>query len=62
MYDLFERLDHGPEVSGVKPLRLHLVGRSRIRTGDDRVRFSVAGPTVLVERIGHRDRLYEEHR
>jgi mRNA-degrading endonuclease RelE of RelBE toxin-antitoxin system len=36
-----------------------LAGRHRLRTGDYRVQFSVAGDVVTVERIGHRSRFYE---
>ncbi|NOS99625.1 MAG: hypothetical protein HOP29_03260 [Phycisphaerales bacterium] len=31
-----------------------------MRTGDYRVQFRVAGETVVVERIGHRDGFYDE--
>jgi len=47
-------------VSGAKPLRGELAGLRRIRTGDYRVLFRVQGERVLVERIGHRDRFYED--
>jgi mRNA-degrading endonuclease RelE of RelBE toxin-antitoxin system len=57
---LFRRLEHWPEVSGVKPLRGSLAGRCRIRTGDYRLQFRVEGNTLRVEKIGHRDRFYEE--
>jgi mRNA-degrading endonuclease RelE of RelBE toxin-antitoxin system len=49
-----------PEVSGAKPLSGKLAGRYRVRTGDYRVQFYVAGASVIVEKIGHRDRFYEE--
>jgi mRNA-degrading endonuclease RelE of RelBE toxin-antitoxin system len=54
------RLEHWPDVSGAKPLRGKLAGRYRIRTGDYRVQFRVKGDTIIVERVGHRDRFYEE--
>lgn len=57
---VLERLARWPEVSGAKPLRGELAGLHRIRTGDYRVLFSVRGEHVLVERIGHRDRFYED--
>jgi len=57
---IFERLARWPEVSGAKPLRGDLAGLYRVRTGDYRVRFRVEGERVLVERIGHRDRFYED--
>lgn len=60
LYALFERLQRWPEVSGAKPMRGKLAGYYRIRTGDYRVLFRIEGDRVLVERIGHRDRFYEE--
>ena len=56
---LFERLTHWPAVSGAKPLSGPLAGRYRLRTGDYRLQFRVEGQTVIVEKIGHRDRFYE---
>jgi mRNA-degrading endonuclease RelE of RelBE toxin-antitoxin system len=57
---LLARLEQWPEVSGAKPLSGDLAGRYRLRTGDYRVQFRVAGNVVTVERIGHRDRFYED--
>jgi len=54
------RLAKWPAVSGAKPLRGSLAGHYRIRTGDYRVQFHVAGPSVVVEKIGHRDGFYED--
>jgi len=54
------RLEQWPDVSGAKPLRGDLAGHYRIRTGDYRVQFRVAGDEVIVERIGHRDGFYED--
>ncbi len=54
------RLERWPAVSGAKPLRGRLAGHDRIRTGDYRLQFHVEGDTVVIERIGHRDRFYEE--
>ncbi|HQU44275.1 MAG TPA: type II toxin-antitoxin system RelE/ParE family toxin, partial [Pirellulales bacterium] len=56
---LIVRLEQWPDVSGAKPLSGELAGRYRLRTGDYRVQFSVAGEMVTVEKIGHRDRFYE---
>ncbi|MBI4578867.1 MAG: type II toxin-antitoxin system RelE/ParE family toxin [Planctomycetes bacterium] len=56
---LLERLAKWPNLSGAKPLTGPLAGRYRIRTGDYRVQFYVAGGRVIVERIGHRDGFYE---
>ena len=65
------RLEEWPEVSGAKPLSGGLAGRYRMRTGDYRVQFYIvpgkpaqedqpAEPdTVMIEKIGHRDRFYE---
>jgi mRNA-degrading endonuclease RelE of RelBE toxin-antitoxin system len=57
---IVDRLEHWPAVSGAKPLRHELAGHYRIRTGDYRVQFRVVGPTVIVEKIAHRDGFYEE--
>jgi mRNA-degrading endonuclease RelE of RelBE toxin-antitoxin system len=57
---LMERLQNWPEVSGVKPLSGNLAGHFRMRTGDYRVQFRLEGETVIVEKIGHRDRFYEK--
>jgi mRNA interferase RelE/StbE len=57
---LLERLEQWPEVSGVKPLTGRLAGRYRLRTGDYRVLFRLERDTVVVERLGHRRRFYED--
>ena len=57
---LLVRLEEWPEVSGAKSLTGELAGRYRLRTGDYRVQFHVAGDNVIVEKIGHRDGFYEE--
>ena len=57
---LLVRLERWPDVSGAKPLRGELAGQYRLRTGDYRVQFRVAGDVVTVEKIGHRDGFYEE--
>ena len=54
------RLTEWPVVSGARPLRGTLAGHYRVRTGDYRVQFRVEGRDVVVERIGHRDRFYED--
>ena len=59
MYDLLERLEKWPNVSGAKPLRGNLAGRYRLRTGDFRMQFRVVDDVVIIEHIGHRDRFYE---
>ena len=58
--NILERLEKWPEVSGAKSLTGNLAGRYRIRTGDYRLQFRVAGGVVVVERIGHRDGFYDE--
>jgi mRNA-degrading endonuclease RelE of RelBE toxin-antitoxin system len=55
---LLERLTKWPVVSGAKPLSGDLAGRYRLRTGDYRVQFYVAGQNLVVEKIGHRDGFY----
>ena len=57
---LTKRLTDWPNVSGAKPLRGRLAGRWRMRTGDYRLQFHVEGENVIVEKIGHRDRFYDE--
>jgi mRNA-degrading endonuclease RelE of RelBE toxin-antitoxin system len=57
---LLERLRQWPAVSGAKALTGDLAGYFRLRTGDYRLRFRVSGDWVIVERIGHRDRFYED--
>ena len=56
---IIERLADWPDVSGAKPLRSNLAGCYRIRTGDYRVQFRVAGNEVIIDKIGHRDGFYE---
>jgi len=57
---LLERLTDWPNVSGAKPLSGQLAGRWRMRTGDYRLQFHVSGESVVVEKIGNRDRFYED--
>ena len=56
---LLQRLSNWPDVSGVKPLSGALAGKYRLRTGDYRMQVYLQGQTVVVEKIGHRDRFYE---
>jgi mRNA interferase RelE/StbE len=56
---LVERLKKWPDVSGVKPLSGKLAGYYRLRTGDYRVQFRVERETIIIEKIGHRDRFYD---
>jgi mRNA-degrading endonuclease RelE of RelBE toxin-antitoxin system len=60
MIRVFERLRNFPAVSGAKPLRGKLAGRFRVRTGDYRAQFRVEGTRIIVEKVGHRDRFYED--
>ena len=57
---LLARLRDWPAVSGVKALSGSLAGWYRVRTGDYRVRFYVKGQTVMVDKIGHRSKFYED--
>ena len=59
IFGIVARLEQWPQVSGAKPMSGPLAGHYRIRTGDYRVLFSVEKGTVLIERIGHRDKFYE---
>jgi len=56
--NIVRRLENWPAVSGARPLRGDLAGHYRIRTGDYRIQFRVAGDEVIIERIGHRDGFY----
>jgi mRNA-degrading endonuclease RelE of RelBE toxin-antitoxin system len=53
------KLEKWPAVSGAKPLSGKLAGRYRIHTGDYRMQFHLEGDCIIVEKIGHRDRFYE---
>ena len=44
----------------MKALRGQLAGSFRLRTGDYRLQFRVEGEQIIVEKIGHRDRFYED--
>jgi mRNA-degrading endonuclease RelE of RelBE toxin-antitoxin system len=57
---LLAKLETWPAVSGAKPLKGKLSGHYRLRTGDYRLQFHVEGEIVTVEKIGHRDKFYEE--
>ena len=60
VWKMFERLEHWPDVSGVKALSGNLAGWYRARVGDYRILFQVAGETVSVGKIGHRKDIYED--
>jgi len=55
---ILARLAQWPDVSGAKRLRAELSGHFRMRTGDYRVQYRVAGTAVIIERVGHRDGFY----
>ncbi len=57
---IIDRLSEWPSVSGAKPLRGEWRGHYRIRTGDWRIIFRVIAPDVIVVRIMHRSKVYEE--
>lgn len=57
---LLIRLEQWPRVSGAKPLSGELAGRFRLRTGDYRVQIYQEAENVIVEKIGHRDKFYDE--
>ena len=57
---LTRRLEDWPNVSGAKPLRGKLAGRYRMRTGDYRLQFRIEEQRIIVEKIGHRDRFYDD--
>jgi mRNA-degrading endonuclease RelE of RelBE toxin-antitoxin system len=60
LLEIVRRLEKWPDVSGAKPLHGSLAGHWRIRTGDYRVQFYLEGDTVVIEKVGNRDRFYEE--
>lgn len=57
--EVVERLEHWPQVSGVKALTANWRGHSRIRTGDYRVVFKVYTDRIVVVRVAHRKEVYE---
>jgi mRNA-degrading endonuclease RelE of RelBE toxin-antitoxin system len=57
---IFARLERWPEVSGAKPLTRAWAGHFRIRTGDWRVVFRVEGSVVVIVRIMHRSKVYDD--
>ncbi len=57
--DVLQRLESWPIVSGAKPLRGKLSGSYRIRCGDWRVVFHLAGGTVMVSAVDNRRDVYE---
>jgi len=60
MRRLFARLTAWPEVSGAKALSGPLAGHYRLRTGDYRIQFRVLESVVVIVKIGHRDRFYDQ--
>jgi len=57
---IIDRLERWPDVSGAKPLRGDWAGCYRIRTGDWRVLFRIAERTVIIVRVMHRSKVYED--
>jgi mRNA-degrading endonuclease RelE of RelBE toxin-antitoxin system len=57
---IIDRLERWPEVSGAKPLRGDWASCYRIRTGDWRVLFRIAKGTVIIVRVMHRSKVYED--
>jgi mRNA interferase RelE/StbE len=57
---IWDRLERWPRVSGAKPLTGEWAGHFRLRTGDWRIIFRVEGSDVVVVRIMHRSRVYED--
>jgi mRNA interferase RelE/StbE len=54
------RLEKWPKVTGVKKLKGNLAGWYRARVGDYRIRFTVKGEVVTVDKVGHRKDVYED--
>ena len=57
---IIERLQDWPNVSGAKPLRHERNGSFRIRTGDWRIIFRVAGELLTITSISNRRDVYED--
>ena len=57
---VIERLQNWPDVSGVKPLRGRLKDLFRVRTGDWRIVFSVAGAVLTITSISNRRDVYKD--
>ena len=55
-----ERLGDWPNVSGAKQLRGELKGHFRVRAGDWRIVFTIAGGAVVVVRIAKRRDVYQD--
>ena len=53
------KLTSAPEEFG-EPLRRALKGYWKLRVGDYRVIYKIAGKTVIILRIGHRREVYEK--
>jgi mRNA-degrading endonuclease RelE of RelBE toxin-antitoxin system len=54
------RLQQWPAVSGAKRCAAGSRDVYRMRTGDYRVQFRIEGEEGIIERVGHRDRFYED--
>ena len=57
---MLKRLENWPTVSGVKRLAGNLAGSYGARVGDYRIRFSVKGDVLTVDKIGDRKDFYEK--
>jgi mRNA-degrading endonuclease RelE of RelBE toxin-antitoxin system len=57
---VIDRLHNWPNVSGAKPLRAALRGSFRVRTGDWRIIFRVAGHVLTITAISNRKDAYED--
>ncbi len=57
---ILKRLEDWPTISGAKPLTGNMAGWFRVRTGDYRLRFRVQEDTLIVDKVGHRSKFYED--
>lgn len=57
---LFLRREEWPDVSGTKPLSGNLAGWYGMCTGDCRVGFYLNGENVVVDKIAHRSKVYDD--
>lgn len=56
--DEIEKLRGYPNVAGIKALKGEHKGEFRVRIGDYRIRFVVAGQTLTIVAIRHRREVY----
>jgi len=63
MQDKMDQLKAYPEVSGIKMMWGEAYGKQRLKFWDWRMEFSVneKDRTILIEKVGHRNDIYDEY-